>query len=198
MTITERSFNIGIVRTKDFDKQQRIKDAMVDLILKEGINGASVSKIAKEAGVSPATIYVYYENKEDMLSEVFDEYVRKTYSYVSKNIYPQMAGEQFIETLVRSTYRYALENENAFSFVEQCSCCPTLQESSCHSECSITVFDMIHDYQDKGIIRKYSDLNIAAFLFEPVKFMAMTRRSITDPERELDELIGMLQKLLLY
>ena len=44
------------MRTRDYDKQARIKEAMIDLILKEGINGASVAKIAKKANVSPATI----------------------------------------------------------------------------------------------------------------------------------------------
>ena len=59
------------MRNKDLDKQNRIKEAMIQLILRDGIDGISMSKIAKEAGVSPATIYVYYESKEDMLSEVF-------------------------------------------------------------------------------------------------------------------------------
>ena len=59
------------MRTRDYDKQQRIKEAMIRLILREGINGASVAKIAREAGVSPATIYIYYESKEDMLSAAF-------------------------------------------------------------------------------------------------------------------------------
>ena len=57
------------MRTKDQDKQQRIKDAVVHLILREGIDGMSISKIAREAGISPATIYVYYGSKEEMLSE---------------------------------------------------------------------------------------------------------------------------------
>ena len=59
------------MRIKDESKQQRIKEAMVRLILREGIDGTSVSKIAREAGVSPATIYVYYDSKEEMLAEVF-------------------------------------------------------------------------------------------------------------------------------
>ena len=61
------------MRTRDYDKQQRIKEAMVRLILREGINGASVAKIAREAGVSPATIYIYYDSKEALLSAAFRE-----------------------------------------------------------------------------------------------------------------------------
>ena len=59
------------MRTRDPEKQKKIKEATVRLILREGINGASVAKIAREAEVSPATIYVYYDSKESMLSEIF-------------------------------------------------------------------------------------------------------------------------------
>lgn len=59
------------MRTRDYEKQERIKEAMVRLILREGINGASVAKIAREAGVSPATIYIYYDSKEALLSAAF-------------------------------------------------------------------------------------------------------------------------------
>lgn len=187
-----------IMRTRDLDKQQRIKNAMIALILKEGINGASVAKIAKVAGVSPATIYVYYENKEEMLSEVFGEYVRKSYTYITDNVVNQMSGEQFIETLIRRTYAFALENQEIFSFVEQCSACPTLQESVSHDDYCKGVFSLIHDYQNRGVIKKYSDPNLAAVLFAPVKFMARNRSSHIDAEAQLNELIAMMQDLLLY
>ncbi|WP_094092917.1 TetR/AcrR family transcriptional regulator [Paenibacillus physcomitrellae] len=38
-----------------------------------GFAETSISKIAKKAGVSAATIYIYYENKEDMLSKIYFE-----------------------------------------------------------------------------------------------------------------------------
>jgi len=186
------------MRTRDYDKQARIKEAMIDLILKEGINGASVAKIAKKANVSPATIYVYYENKEEMLSEVFDECAHRSYSYIEGNLDPEMSGKRFIEVLMRSAYDFALQNEEVFSFVEQCSSCPTLQESVTHSKYSKYVFDMIHDYQKRGILKSYSDANVVNVLFSPVKFMTMNRPAYDDMEAGLNELIAMMQDLLLY
>ncbi len=186
------------MRTKDLEKQKRIKDAMISLVLKEGINGASVSKIAREAGVSPATIYVYYASKEDMLSEVFSEYAHSSYRYLSRSIDSGMSGADLIETLIRSTYAYALEHEEIFSFVEQCSCCPTIQESICARDCCMDLFDLIHAYQKQGVMRTYSDQNLTAVLFAPVKYMAMNRSSYLHPEEALNELIVMMQKLLLY
>ena len=186
------------MRTKDFDKQKRIKEATMSLFLREGINGVSVSKIAKEAGVSPATIYVYYENKEDMLGELFSEYAHKSYNYLAGRVSPEMNAAQFVEALIRGTYTYALENEEIFSFVEQCSSCPTLQEIVCQRDCFDDVFSLIHSYQEKGELRRYSDDNIAAVLFAPVRLMASNRSICQDPDSELRELIEMMQRMLLY
>ena len=185
------------MRTKDLDKQQRIKEAMMSLILDEGINGASVSKIARKAGVSPATIYVYYDNKEDMLEEVFCECTRESYSYIAKHVHPQMSGEDLIETLVRGFYIFASQNKEAFSFVEQCSSNPTISEKVTNMKWSLDIFNMIHDYQKQGIIRPCSDVNIAGILFSPVRFLATNSDRCNDPESELKELVIMMQNMLL-
>ena len=57
------------MRLRDEDKRQRIKEAMVSLILREGIDGTSVSKIAREAGVSTSTLYRYFPTKDDIILE---------------------------------------------------------------------------------------------------------------------------------
>lgn len=61
------------MRQQDDDKKQRVKDAVKEVILQEGFGGASIAKIAKHAGVSSATVYIYYENKEDMMNSIFAE-----------------------------------------------------------------------------------------------------------------------------
>ena len=137
------------MRLKDEEKRERIKEAMVRLILREGIDGTSVSKIAKEAGVSPATIYVYYENKDEMLAEVFREYSRQPYQYAMRRVRADMDGGELIETLVRGCYTFSTEHEEIFSFVEQCSRCPTLSERVCEEECCCDVFSLIHRYQEE-------------------------------------------------
>ncbi len=182
------------MRTKDLDKQQRIKDAMVRLILREGIEGASVSKIAREAGVSPATIYVYYPSKEEMLAEVFGEYSRRSYRYLMDLVRPEMDGEELIDTIVRGCFTFSREHEEVFSFVEQCSRCPTLAQRVSERECCCELFDLIHSFQRRGEMRSCGDLNMSAVLFAPVRFLAMNHPEEGD---RLDELVRMLQDLLL-
>lgn len=185
------------MRLKDEEKQQRIKDAMVSLILREGIDGTSVAKIAREAGVSPATIYVYYASKEEMLTEVFREYSHRPYRYLMGQIRPEMDGKQLIETIVRGCYDFSTQHEDVFSFVEQCSRCPTLSQHFCEQDCGCDIFEVIHSYQSRGVLRACSDWNMGAVLFAPVRFLAMNRPAAQSDAAELEELIEMLQRLLL-
>lgn len=186
------------MRVKDENKQQRIKEAMVSLILREGIDGTSVSKIAKEAGVSPATIYVYYNSKEEMLAEVFREYSTAPYRYLMQRLTPDMDGSTVIDAIVRGCYSFSRDHEEIFSFVEQCSRCPTLSESVSEEACSCDILDLIHAYQARGVLRPYSDWNMGAVLFAPVRFLAMNRCETNAGEEQLAELVQMLQRLLLY
>ncbi len=185
------------MRIKDENKQQRIKEAMVRLILRDGIDGISVAKIAREAGVSPATIYVYYDSKEEMLAEVFREYSTAPYRYLMQRVSADMDGSTLIETIVRGCYSFSREHEEIFSFVEQCSRCPTLSERVSEEECSCDILDLLHAYQARGILKPFSDRNMGAVLFAPVRFLAMDRCLPDESDDELSELVRMLQRLLL-
>ena len=77
------------------------------LVLREGIDGTSVSMIAKEADVSPATVYVYYSSKEEMLTDVFRECSRQSFQWLTDRVRPGMSGGELIETLVRSYYSFS-------------------------------------------------------------------------------------------
>ena len=185
------------MRTRDEEKQQRIKEAIVRLILREGINGASISKIAHEAGVSPATIYVYYSSKEDMLASVYRECSSQSYRYLGRKIAAGMDAAQLIDTIVRGFYEYTVEHEEVFSFVEQCSHCPTLSPIVSEKDCCREIFSLLHARQDSGEIRSFSDASLAAVLFSPVRYLAMNRNLLESTEKELSELVRMMQILLI-
>ena len=59
------------MRIKDDEKRKALFEATVKVVNDIGFASSSVSKIAREANVSPATLYVYYENKEDLLVSTY-------------------------------------------------------------------------------------------------------------------------------
>jgi len=186
------------MRRRDDEKEQRIKEAVIELILKEGFDGTSIAKIARLAEVSPATVYIYFDNKEEMLQKIYREYSEQVYGYLLQRVSPQMDGAQLIATLMRSYYAYMSEHQEIFSFVEQCSHCPTLSGCCTQRQGICRLFALIQQCKADGIIRNYSDENLAAVLFYPVKAIALDRR--TDEagrEERLEELIEIIQNALL-
>jgi len=186
------------MRRKDDNKQQNIKQAVIKVILAEGFHGASISKIAKEAGVSPATVYVYYESKEAMLQDIYQEYHEQVYTYLSGQVRKDMSGAQFIESLVRGYYSYIIECGEAFYFVEQFSSCPALLGGCPGIEARSKISLLLDELKMRRIIKDVDNASITAILFTPVKSIALQyhkRGTVEAPI--LNDLIQMIQDALL-
>jgi len=59
------------MRPRDKKKQDAIIKTSIQLVNDLGLSGISISKIAEDAEVSPATIYIYYKNKEDLFTKIY-------------------------------------------------------------------------------------------------------------------------------
>lgn len=55
------------------DKRQRILDAAVRVFAQKGYFASRVSDVARRAGIADGTIYLYFQNKDDVLVSLFDE-----------------------------------------------------------------------------------------------------------------------------
>jgi AcrR family transcriptional regulator len=188
----------GGVRRRDDDKERRIKEAVISLILQEGFHGASISKIAKIAEVSPATVYVYFENKEDMLQDIYSEYSEEIFGYLLAGVNREMDGRQLIEVLIRSYYGYIVEHREIFSFVEQFSNCPSLVKLCSGQKGVYRIYSLIEDMKKHQIVKDYNDDNLMAILFYPVKAIAINSHK-SEAERAvlLQEMIGIIQDAIL-
>ena len=59
------------MRTRDPKKEKALRDKAFAMIVKEGFDGLSMQKLAKAAGVSPATIYIYYKDRDDLILRLY-------------------------------------------------------------------------------------------------------------------------------
>lgn len=186
------------MRKRDDEKQDNIKRSVVHLILQEGFQGTSISKIAKLAGVSPATVYIYYENKEVMLRDIYQEYAEDVFDCLLHHLIPGMSGEQLIDVLIRQYYHYILENEEIFHFVDQFSSCPSLHEG-CHAlKGPKSLNGILGEYKERGILNDFNNENIWSILFYPVKNIAVKPQNPEASKEELlDEMITIVRKALL-
>lgn len=61
------------------DKYQRILEAAVKVFAERGFHQATISRIARQAGVADGTIYLYFKNKDDILIQFFDFKTRQVF-----------------------------------------------------------------------------------------------------------------------
>jgi AcrR family transcriptional regulator len=62
---------------KHEEKRLEILEAAHRCFLREGLQGASIAKICKEAEISPGHLYHYFSSKEEIVEQMADEYLRK-------------------------------------------------------------------------------------------------------------------------
>ena len=186
------------MRRKDDAKQNSIKRAVVKIVLEQGMHGASISKIAKAAGVSPATVYVYYENKDIMLRDIYYDYAEEIFGSLMTKVTTDMAADLFIDTLIREYYRLMVQKEEIYHFVEQFSSCPSLNHG-CNAVKGLDQLDArIITYKTQGSLIDYDNSNIWAMIFYPIKGIA--KKTCTEEmskEQRLDEIIHIIQRALL-
>lgn len=97
------------MRMRDEIKQEAIVDATVNLVNEIGFVSCSVAKIAHKANVSPATLYIYFKNKEDLLVS--------TYVAIKKEIFLAMMQDFNEEESLHDIFLKCWKN--CFSFIKK-------------------------------------------------------------------------------
>ncbi|MGT2907501.1 TetR/AcrR family transcriptional regulator [Streptococcus dentiloxodontae] len=63
--------------------RQTIADAASELFIKKGVPTTTVDQIAKAAGYSKATLYVYFENKEEIFFSLVHQHTKQLYQKIA-------------------------------------------------------------------------------------------------------------------
>ena len=78
------------MKNRNGEKYFRIINAATKIFARKGFFQAKVSDIAREARVADGTIYLYFENKDDILISLFEEQMKA----VLENMIAQIAEER--------------------------------------------------------------------------------------------------------
>ncbi|PLK43375.1 TetR/AcrR family transcriptional regulator [Emticicia sp. TH156] len=107
------------MRTRNEHKEQLVKEKAIEMIVKLGFDGFSMQKLAKLAGVSPATLYIYYKDKEDLLVQLGAEETQRLTTMLLKDFSSDMHFEAGMRIQWRNRAEYWLSNPLKATFLEQ-------------------------------------------------------------------------------
>lgn len=177
------------MRTKDEGKQEALFRATVKLVNEIGFVSSSVSKIAKEAGVSPATLYIYYKNKDDLLVSTYIAIKRAMSGALLSGFDDSRPVRDILETVWRNTFGFTSEHPDYFQFAEQFSNSPysSLVDQDVVEKYFEPIFKVVQGGIEQKIIKDVDFDILAAFMFHPV--IALSKRHICRKAALTDEVL---------
>ena len=81
---------------QDGAKRRQIMDGARAVFLAQGFDGASMGEIARQAGVSKGTLYVYFNSKEALFEAIFEEESRSQ----AEQVFALDSGDHDVETVL--------------------------------------------------------------------------------------------------
>lgn len=109
---------ICIMRPRDENKEILIRQKAIEMIVKHGIDGFGVNKLAKAAGVSPATIYIYYKDKDHLIAQLGVDVANKMMGYSFNGFSPEMDFAEGLKIQWRNRMAYFISFPIEMEFIE--------------------------------------------------------------------------------
>jgi AcrR family transcriptional regulator len=111
---------VGVAQRREREREQlrgQIVDAARDLLLEEGLGRLSMRSIADRIEYSPATIYLYFRDKEELLQAVMHTGFERLHEVVMAELSRVGAAASWAEQYAgmgRAYARFAVENPSYF------------------------------------------------------------------------------------
>lgn len=114
------------------------------MIVKDGLDGFGVNKLAKAAGVSPATIYIYYKDREDLIVQTAIRVTAKMLEESLKDFDPEnMSFEEGLRKQWQNRSRYFISNPLDVEFIEK------MRYSHLYDKVSDSVYNVFKEVMGK-------------------------------------------------
>lgn len=107
------------MRVKEGDKKELIKTEAIKMIIKDGLEGFSMNKLAKACKISVATPYLYYKDRDDLILTIAKEEGQKMSDAILKDFDPEAHFEEGLRVQWKNRYAYITTHQDRHLFFEQ-------------------------------------------------------------------------------
>lgn len=166
---------------KSIEKRDALVNATISLVNNNGFHAAPMSKIAKMANVSPATIYLYFENKQDLVNKTYIEVKANFTEYAFATYKNDMSVQDGFELIWKRIAEFKLKECEHAMFLAQCDNTPMIDEPSRQEGIKHLqpLLDLWEKGRKDGIIKPLSDYILYAYSINPLSFlMIMQKRGV--------------------
>ncbi|MBZ4189126.1 TetR/AcrR family transcriptional regulator [Niabella beijingensis] len=118
------------MKPRDDAKEALIRRKAIALIVRLGFDGFSMQKLAKDTGLSPSTLYVYFENREDLLLKLYTGVLEKFEQDALAGFSETMPFEEGLWLQWKNRFKNICKNPTEYRFYEQFRNSPLLRHQA--------------------------------------------------------------------
>jgi TetR/AcrR family transcriptional regulator, fatty acid metabolism regulator protein len=145
-------------KSRDGEKYHRIIAAATKVFARKGFFHAKVSDIAREAQVADGTIYLYFENKDDILISLFEEQMKAVLENMVEEVSKEKDAPGKIKRFALAHLRLIELNKNVAEIIQvelrQSSKFMKEYKNEKFMEYLNLISDIITEGQEQGVFKR--------------------------------------------
>ncbi len=145
-------------KRKTKEKYHKIIEAATKVFAKKGFFQAKVSEIAREAKIADGTIYIYFENKDDILISLFEEQMKSVIDNMVMRISEQDNPSKKLERFALAHLQLIEQNKDMAEIIQvevrQSSKFMKEYKNEKFAQYLDLIGDIIREGQEKKIFKK--------------------------------------------
>jgi AcrR family transcriptional regulator len=191
------------MRTRDVNKETIIRQKAIEMIVKEGLDGFSMQKLAKAAGVSPATLYIYYKDRDDLITQLATDVSHRLMETSLKGLHPKMSFADGMAIQWKNRLEFYMKYPIDVEFIEQIRYTPVYDsiKKVLRKNFGDVLGKFMHNAINRGEVTPlpFEVYWCIAFapLYQLIKFHTQGETPATDNFKLTDELVDQTLQLVL-
>ncbi len=109
--------NWSFMRCIDENKIAKLEQATIEYVVKNGYGGASVSEIAKHAGVSKGYLYRFYKNKQELVQSLLTNHIAIIFERIEELLNQDISTNQVLEYIIHYAFEIGEKKPNHIKFI---------------------------------------------------------------------------------
>ncbi len=160
-------------KVKVQNKREAILKATLKMVNNHGFHAAPMSMISKQAGVSPGTIYLYFENKEDLINTLYRELKAKFAEMIFSGFDSDMTVLDGFKVIWGNVLAYKCNEPEEALFIEQCDNTPMISDENKQKgyQAIQPLYDLWERGQREGVVKPFSRIMLFSFSLLPILYL---------------------------
>ncbi|WEK18551.1 MAG: TetR/AcrR family transcriptional regulator [Candidatus Pedobacter colombiensis] len=107
------------MRVRDVNKVELVKQKAIELLVEVGFEGFTMNKLARACGISVATLYIYYKDKDDLIFKIGIEEVHRMGAIMLEDFDSESSFAEGLRQQWKNRAKCVLENPLTAQMIEQ-------------------------------------------------------------------------------